>query len=696
SYNDGTATPPPFTSSDHQIIWDLGTLTVGSSQMLTFTAHVDTCGFGDNVANATTDNGVYDEDYVSVEGLPIPSVDVEKKIWDPDTQSWVESIDASAGSTVRFNISIHNDGICSGLMGITVIDTLPPSLGYADDATPREPDDISPDGKQLTWSFPGPFLVCNWIYIEFNATVLYCSELDINVVNVSAQCMITSETVYDEDIASVFGQPISSIDIEKKIWDSDTMSWVESIYTPVGNTVRFNISVHNDGTCSDLTNVNVTDFLPPSLEYANSATPFEPIIWADGKHLTWEFAGPFLACNWIYIEFNATVAFVGESINVVNVSATGSTVYDEDTASVYGVMPPQPGIDIEKQVWEETSQQWVDEIRVPTGIYLTFKITVSNIGDCLLTNIVVNDTMKSQLEYRNDASVPPSSESPHQVIWNFDTMAPGDIIEITFRAETVHCCHGWNKVNVSGYRDINDETVYDEHLVKVKVTRTDDQPIVDITKQVWDAASSRWVDSISTTIGTNLTFRITINCTGLTSVNNVVVTDNLPHQLEYRNDASVPPSIESPHHVIWNFDTMAPGDIIEITYHAETVREGLDDNVVTVETSELFYDEDSVLVHAVDCPIVQLTYPSGGEELSGMVNIRWFAVDSEGWGSPDIWLYYSPDSGDSWVEIARHLENTIGDGTYKDRGEYSWSTSSLPDGNYIVRIYAYNSVGNSA
>ena len=46
--------------------------------------------------------------------------------------------------------------------------------------------------------------------------------------------------------------------------------------------------------------------------------------------------------------------------------------------------------------------------------------------------------------------------------------------------------------------------------------------------------------------------------------------------------------------------------------------------------------------------------------------------------------------------IARDLENTIGDGDYKDRGEYSWNIGSLPSGNYVLRIYAFDSDGNSA
>jgi len=111
-----------------------------------------------------------------------------------------------------------------------------------------------------------------------------------------------------------------------------------------------------------------------------------------------------------------------------------------------------------------------------------------------------------------------------------------------------------------------------------------------------------------------------------------------------------------------------------------------DDNVTTVAIAG--YDDDP--------PIVQMEYPRGGEELGGTVVIEWFAIDSEDGDSPAISLYYSGDGQSSWNKIASGLVNTIGAGAYKDRGQYSWSTSALSDGNYFLRIYAFDSNMNSA
>jgi hypothetical protein len=133
-------------------------------------------------------------------------------------------------------------------------------------------------------------------------------------------------------------------------------------------------------------------------------------------------------------------------------------------------------------------------------------------------------------------------------------------------------------------------------------------------------------------------------------------------------------------------------------YYGETTETFIATLTVTTDImGHVCADTDTVIVNVAndDPPIVQLEYPRGGEELSGTVTVKWFAVDSEDWGSPDIWLYYSADGGVSWVEIARKLQNNIGGGI-PDRGEYRWSTSSLSDGNYILQIDAYDAARNKA
>jgi uncharacterized repeat protein (TIGR01451 family) len=133
-----------------------------------------------------------------------PSIEVEKKVLDKIEQAWVEQITAHVGDTVTFQCKIHNDGTCCPLYDIKIIDILPDSLKYANNAMvngePREPVEIGV--KELTWFLEGPLNPCETITIKFNARVVKCGE-DINVQRVKAVCEETGEAVYDEDKATV-------------------------------------------------------------------------------------------------------------------------------------------------------------------------------------------------------------------------------------------------------------------------------------------------------------------------------------------------------------------------------------------------------------------------------------------------------------------------------------------------------------
>ena len=67
------------------------------------------------------------------------SIDVNKTVWDPETDEWVEKINASVGDTVRFRCEIHNDGCCN-LVDITAANMLSGSLNYAGNTIVQYPD----------------------------------------------------------------------------------------------------------------------------------------------------------------------------------------------------------------------------------------------------------------------------------------------------------------------------------------------------------------------------------------------------------------------------------------------------------------------------------------------------------------------------------------------------------------------------
>lgn len=84
-----------------------------------------------------------------------------------------------------------------------------------------------------------------------------------------------------------------------------------------------------------------------------------------------------------------------------------------------------------------------------------------------------------------------------------------------------------------------------------------------------------------------------------------------------------------------------------------------------------------------DPPEVAVTYPNGGEVVTGSLNITWTATDPDPWAETALLLIdldYSDDAGTSWSSIATDEAND---------GSYLWDVSGLADGEqYLVRITA--------
>jgi hypothetical protein len=177
-----------------------------------------------------------------------------------------------------------------------------------------------------------------WISIDFVA-------MDV-VINgwIYHECVETSM-----DMAFVITGPecVPSIDAEKKVWDEENQDWVDSIDMDVCNNADFLITVHNDGTCCDLTDIVVEDFMDASLEYVSAEPPpdyVDPI--PEGTLLGWSFPGPLEPCNTLSIRVTAHVVGPPCHLDSNYIFVHGACVeqavevYDEDVAYVHATEPP--------------------------------------------------------------------------------------------------------------------------------------------------------------------------------------------------------------------------------------------------------------------------------------------------------------------------------------------------------------------
>ena len=105
--------------------------------------------------------------------------------------------------------------------------------------------------------------------------------------------------------------------------------------------------------------------------------------------------------------------------------------------------------------------------------------------------------------------------------------------------------------------------------------------------------------------------------------------------------------------------------------------------------SAMGHDSVTFFVNNPDPPEVTVTYPNGGETLSGSTTITWTATDPNPGETALLMadLDYSDNGGSSWSAIDVNQDN---DGTY------SWDVSGLSDGSdYLVRITITDTTGRS-
>jgi len=75
-------------------------------------------------------------------------------------------------------------------------------------------------------------------------------------------------------------------------------------------------------------------------------------------------------------------------------------------------------------------------------------------------------------------------------------------------------------------------------------------------------------------------------------------------------------------------------------------------------------------------PTVEVTYPNGGEVLSGVANITWTALDLDG-DSLTFNVSYSANNGSSWISLATNSAQTW----------FLWNTALSADGSeYLIRV----------
>ncbi|HEU0291727.1 MAG TPA: sortase [Anaerolineales bacterium] len=584
------------------LTWTINSLASGASVNLTYQAIVLATGPYDNYAEITSHtesdvdstpaNGSIAEDDDDTQAVvPIAVVDLSL-----DKQ--VSNATPNAGNTITFTLVIANAGP-STATNVNVTDVIPNGYTYvAASITGADTNsDANPATTGLTWTINSLASGAS-LNLTYQATVLATGAYD-------NYAEITSHT--ENDVDSAPGNNSTSEDDDDTVTVTPTSTidisldkQVNNATPNVGEVITFTLVVTNAGP-STANNMLVTDVVPSGYTYVpasitggttnNDANP-------STSGLTWTINSlpSGASANLIYqvtvlasgIYDNYAEITSHTEIDVDSTPGNASTTEDDDDTQT---VTPVAVIDV-------SLDKQVSNAAPNVGDTITFTLALSNAGPSVATNIVVTDVVPNGYTYvaasiaggdtRDDTN--PASTG---LTWTTNSLAAGASVNLTYQATILASGTYDNYAELTSHT----ETDVDSTPGDGSTTEDDDDTQTVNPAAVVDLSLAKQVSNASPSIGSTVTFTLTVANAGPSAATNINVTDVIPSGYTYvaasitggdaRNDAN--PSTTG---LTWTINSLANSASVNLTYQATVLSSGPYDNYAEI-TSHTEPDADS-------------------------------------------------------------------------------------------------------
>ena len=514
-----SATPAPTTVSGNTLTWNLGDLVAGGGLSITINVQVDaTAGTATNTASATTDS------VEGGEGTANNSASCSSTVVAPDVAVSKECpVDMIVGTQASYTVTMSNTGT-SAAKNVVLTDVLPPEVSFVD-ATPA-PTSVA--GNTATWNL-GDLAAGASVTVTINVTVDATAGTATNTASATTDSVEGGEGVANNDDSC--SSAVKSPDV------------VVSKQCPVdmiaGDPASYTVTVSNAGT-SAAKNVVLTDTLPAQVSFV-SATPAPTSV--SGSVVTWNL-GDLAAGGSVVITINVTVdATAGTATNTAAATTDsvegGEGVANNDDSCSSTVKSPDVVVSKECPV---------DMI---AGTQASYTVTVSNAGTSPARNVVLTDTLPSEVSFES-ATPAPTSVSGSVLTWNLGDLAAGGSVVVTINVN-VDATAGTATNTASATTDSvegGDGTANNS----ASCSSTVKSPDVVVAKECP-------VDMIA---GDPASYTVTVSNAGTSAATNVVLTDTLPAEVSFVSATPAPTSV-SGSVLTWSLGDLAAGGSVTIT-----------------------------------------------------------------------------------------------------------------------------------
>ena len=461
----------------------------------------------------------------------------------------------AVGETITYTITVTNTGT-NPATNVVVTDTLPSQVTFVDSTSNVQGINFTHANGVLT-SNVGTLAAGESIEFTVNVTADAAGNAVNNAVVAGGNFPAANDSEPVVIIDETQPQPEPGVSIAKTVVTGPTVA--------PGGTVVYTLVVTNTGDV-ELTSLEVSDILPPELTPVNTSLvlPAGATGGFSGNTLTVNLAALAPSAS-VTIVFAATVDLAAEDGDEITNAATvidlGTGVSDDDHVTVTVEEPYEP-----KEFDVNIVKVATSGNTVVVGGTVTYSLVVTNTGSAYLHDLVVTDTLPEQLTPDTSTLVLPVSAaggfSGNTLTVDLAPLAPGASVIITFAADVAtDLAHNSTIPNTA---TVSNDEVNAGNSETVRVLAP-------------DVAIEKSVSPTSVTAGSNVTYTLRITNSGGVPLTSLVVTDNLPSQLN-----PVTTSLTLPTGATGGFDgnllevelaNLAPGASVTITFTA-TVASG--------------------------------------------------------------------------------------------------------------------------
>jgi len=440
----------------------------------------------------------------------------------------------TAGESLTYTLTVTNSGP-SDAQNVLITETYDSSFSFSS-ATP-----LSDTGTNNQWTFAT-------IAAGASETITITGTVSASATGSLSNTVSLTSTTPDPDTSNNTATEDTLVNASADL----LLEKSAPVSGTAGESLTYTLTVTNSGP-SDAQGVSVTDPIPTGTEYVTdtSAGTYDPVtgIWSIGTLNS----GSSTAID-------ITVKILSDTTaSVINSAAVTATTSDPDPANNTATVTTSLERSADLSVTKSSSPD-----PVIAGESLTYTITITNDGPSDASNVVLTDTLPTELinpEYSLDGGITWSSWTGSV---SLGTITDTTSEEIVLRGTVDSSFSGTLNNSASVASDTPDpDTANNSAIGETKVLVLA-QPAIGVEKFL--VPSSGYP-------GDTFTFSVVVKNTGEILVDPVSISDTLPVALGLPFGATPSASRIVGQTIIWdNVGPLDPGDSVTLTYKAEAQR----------------------------------------------------------------------------------------------------------------------------